>query len=157
MIEHKATNGNVEQAVYAQLVHLTQALSAGLAVELRKANLSIAQYNVLQILRDAGESGLRCRDIAMSMMPRGPDVTRLLDRLEQRGLVVRAREHRDRRVVRVHIQPAGIQALTEMDQPVADLHRRQLAALGEKRLRELDGLLKYARECVNPRDAASVS
>ncbi len=157
MTDKTSTNGNTEQQTYAQLVELTQTLSAGLSVLLRKANLSIAQYNVLQILRDAGEDGLCCRDIAELMMPRGPDVTRLLDRLENRGLVAREREQRDRRVVRVHIQPLGQQVLESMDEPVANLHRRQLAALDEDRLHELCHLLESVRSSVNQNLSTGVS
>ena len=120
-------------------------LAAGVTRLLKPFDLSPAQYNVLRILRGAGPRGLACGEVAARMITRDPDVTRLVDRLERRDLLGRARETRDRRVVRIHITPAGLELLARLDAPVDQLHQRQFGHLGEQRLRELVELLSAAR------------
>src|SRR3989442_11864804 len=82
-------------------LNLHRTLDALLAVEvetLKAADVSPTQYNVLRILRGEGRP-MSCGDIAARMITRDPDMTRLLDRLEKRGLVSRCRGTSDRRVV----------------------------------------------------------
>ncbi len=86
-----------------------------------------------------------CGEIASRMITRDPDVTRLLDRLEKRGLISRCREARDRRTVMARISPEGLQALARLDEPVLAAHRRQLGHLGRERLRTLAELLEVSR------------
>ena len=81
------------------------------------------QYNVLRILRGAPE-GLPCGEIANRMITRDPDITRLLDRLEKRGLISRSRETKDRRTVMARITPDGLKLLARLDEPV----RRPIAS-----------------------------
>jgi DNA-binding MarR family transcriptional regulator len=95
---------------------------------------------VLRILRGAIE-GLPCGEIANRMITRDPDITRLLDRLERRGLIARSRETRDRRMVTARITPPGLKLLARLDEPVQEAHRRQLGHLGRERLRALTELL----------------
>jgi DNA-binding MarR family transcriptional regulator len=76
------------------------------------------------------------------MIARESDVTRLLDRLEKQGLVQRARGERDRRVVKTRITEQGLDILEKLEEPVADMHRRQLGHLGEVRLAKLLALLE---------------
>src|SRR5262249_58936365 len=80
------------------------------------------QYNVLRILRGHGAEGVPCHEIGAQMVTRMPDVTRLLDRLEQAGLATRQRSQSDRRVVLVRVTPAGLDLLAKLDRPVLDLH-----------------------------------
>ena len=102
------------------------------------------QYNVLRILRGSPE-GLPCGEIGSRMITRDPDITRLLDRLEKRGLISRCRETKDRRMVMARITPDGLKLLSRMDDPVVEAHRAQLGHLGRTRLRELTELLRDAR------------
>jgi DNA-binding MarR family transcriptional regulator len=115
---------------------------------LKTEDLSGTQYNVLRILRGAPD-GLACGEIAGRMITRDPDVTRLLDRLEKRGLISRCRETKDRRTVMTRITPAGLRSLANLDEPVRAAHRKQLGHLGPKRLRALAELLRIARSRVN--------
>jgi DNA-binding MarR family transcriptional regulator len=115
---------------------------------LKDFNLSPAQYNVLRILRTAGPSGMACHEIGERMITRDPDMTRLLDKLEDRDLLGRSRERADRRVIRTRIAPGGLKLLRELDDPIRNLHRRQLGHLSEKRLRLLVRLLESVREQV---------
>ena len=113
---------------------------------LKDENLSPAQYNVLRILRTAGPGGMACHEIGERMITRDPDMTRLLDRLEERELLTRSREKHDRRVIRTRISQTGLKLLRDLDDPVRTLHRRQLGHLSEKRLRLLVRLLESVRE-----------
>ena len=79
------------------------------------------------------------------MITRDPDVTRLLDRLEKRGLISRCRETEDRRTVMTRITADGLKLLARLDEPVQTAHRKQLGHLGRERLRALAELLSAAR------------
>ena len=74
---------------------------------IKSHGLTGAQYNVLRILRGAEPEGLLCRGISERMISRDPDITRLLDRMEKRGLITRERQTEDRRVIKTRITPEG--------------------------------------------------
>ena len=133
-----------EESVFLDLLRTTDALSRKLITVLKTADLSANQYNVLRILRGSPE-GLPCGEIASRMITRDPDITRLLDRLEKRGLISRCRETADRRMVMTRITPEGLKVLAGLDDPVEEAHRRQLGHLGQGRLQELTKLLHVAR------------
>lgn len=130
---------------YVNLLRTTDALLRGVEETLKPAGISATQYNVLRILRGAGQNGLACGQIAERMITRDPDITRLLDRLERRGLVRRAREEKDRRVVKTRISAAGLRLLKSLDRPMDQVRERMLGHLGERRLRQLIELLEDAR------------
>jgi DNA-binding MarR family transcriptional regulator len=136
-----------EEAAFLDLLRTTDLLSRGLMEVLKSAELSPTQYNVLRILRGAPE-GLPCGEIAARMITRDPDITRLLDRMEKRGLISRCRETKDRRMVMGRITPAGLDLLGRLDEPVQAAHRRQLGHLGRNRLRALAELLEASRSQV---------
>jgi DNA-binding MarR family transcriptional regulator len=131
---------------YVNVLRTADRLLRGVEPVLQAAGLTATQYNVLRILRGAGPEGLACREIGARMITRDPDITRLLDRLEKRGLVTRAREKQDRRVITARISPAGLRILKSLDQPVLELHERQLRRLGPRRTRLLIRLLEQLRE-----------
>jgi DNA-binding MarR family transcriptional regulator len=133
-----------EEAAFLDLLRTCDLLSRGPAQVLRTEDLSATQYNVLRILRGTPH-GLPCGEIAARMITRDPDVTRLLDRLEKRGLISRWRETKDRRMVMARITPDGLKLLARLDEPVQEAHRRQLGHLGRDRLRALTELLFAAR------------
>jgi DNA-binding MarR family transcriptional regulator len=133
---------------FLDLLRTTDMLSRGLVEILKAEDLSSTQYNVLRILRGAPE-GLPCGEIASRMITRDPDITRLLDRMEKRGLISRCRETKDRRMVMARITPEGLKLLGRLDEPVEEGHRRQLGHLGRDRLRALTELLQVARSKVS--------
>src|SRR5438309_12079749 len=133
-----------EEAAFLDLLRTTDLLSRGLVQVLKAEDLSATQYNVLRILRGAPD-GLPCGEIANRMITRDPDITRLLDRLEKRGLISRCRETKDRRMVMTRIMPEGLKLLARLDEPVQEGHRRQLGHLGRERLRALTELLGVCR------------
>ena len=136
--------GCPEEAAFLDLLRTTDMLSRRLVLVLKTEDLSATQYNVLRILRGAPE-GLACGEIAGRMITRDPDVTRLLDRLEKRGLISRDRETKDRRTVMARITPEGLTLLSRLDEPVQAAHRKQLGHLGRERLRTLVKLLSLLR------------
>ena len=111
---------------------------------MKAADLSPAQYNVLRILRGSPD-GLTCGEVANRMITRDPDITRLFDRVEKRGLISRARDDKDRRVVLTRIAPEGLELLATLDGPVRDMHRKLLGRLGTDRLLALRELLEACR------------
>jgi DNA-binding MarR family transcriptional regulator len=121
--------------------------SLGLEAEqlLKPHGLTGTQYNVLRILRGAEPSGLACSGIGERMISHDPDMTRLLDRMEKRGLISRARQTDDRRVIKTRITPAGLALLKSLDQPVRELHKRQFHHLPAARLKALAELLEEVR------------
>src|SRR6202050_5936817 len=136
-----------EETAFLDLLRTTDMLSRGLIAVLKQEDLSATQYNVLRILRGAGE-GLPCGQIANRMITRDPDVTRLLDRLEKRGLISRCRETEDRRTVRASIAPEGLKVLARLDEPIQAAHRQQLAHLRRERRQALAALLRLSRSHV---------
>jgi DNA-binding MarR family transcriptional regulator len=82
------------------------------------------------------------------MITRDPDITRLLDRLEKRGLISRAREAKDRRTVLTRIAQNGLEVLARLDKPVQEAHRTQLHHMGRERLQVLSDLLVACRSRV---------
>ena len=112
----------------------------------RRYGLSGPQYNVLRILRGAQPGGLCRNDLRDRMITRMPDMTRLLDRMEEAGLVTRTREGDDRRMVLTRITDAGLRLVDELDSPIAALHQAKIGHLSEEQLRSLIELLTLARE-----------
>jgi len=109
-------------------------------------DLTPQQYNALRLLSSAYPDQVRTLDLAARLVSRAPDITRLLDKLEQRGLIERERPADNRRVVRIGITPAGRALLRQLREPVRDCHVRQLGHLSRKALKELVGLLRAARQ-----------
>src|ERR1035438_2600047 len=105
---------SLEAEVFLNLMRTTDALSRGGEEILKLVGLSPNQYNVLRILRGAGEQGLCCREVAERMVTRDPDITRLVDRLERRSLLTRSRDSKDRRIITVRISPDGLKTLKEI-------------------------------------------
>lgn len=135
----------LEQDAYIELQRTADALGRGVADVLKPAGLSAAQFNVLRILRGAAPAGATCCEVGERMITRDPDVTRLVDRLEKRGLVARDRAPRDRRIVILRITDEGLGMLARLDGEIVALHRAQLGHLGQGRLQDLIQLLQAAR------------
>jgi DNA-binding MarR family transcriptional regulator len=146
--QQRRRTGNPEEMAFLDLLRTTDMLSRGLIAVLKREDLSATQYNVLRILRGAPE-GLPCGEVANRMITRDPDITRLLDRLEKRGMITRTREIKDRRMVMAQITPQGLKLLGRLDEPVQEAHRKQLGHLGRERLRALTELLRAAQAKVS--------
>ena len=137
---------SLQQEAHLSVVRTASALTDRVEDLLKPYGISSTQYNVLRILRGAGDEGLCRNELRDRMLTRMPDMTRLLDRMEDAGLVTRARERDDRRMVLTRITPRGLELLGELDLPMTELHRGQLASLTDEQLRSLIGLLRVVRE-----------
>jgi DNA-binding MarR family transcriptional regulator len=109
-------------------------------------DLTPQQYNALRLLASEHPSPIRTLDLAGRLVSRAPDITRLLDKLEQRGLIDRDRPADNRRVIRIGITEAGLALLRELREPLRQCHARQLGHLSSKELKELSALLRAARQ-----------
>ena len=112
---------------------------------LKPHHITGTQYNVLRILRGAEPDGLCRNEISQRLIRQAPDVTRLLDRLEQMKLIARGREGIDRRYVLTRITKAGLALLDDIQQRIDDIHQEQLGHLDEVQLRRLISLLASVR------------
>jgi DNA-binding MarR family transcriptional regulator len=131
-----------QEQVFVNMVRVHERASYRANALLKAYGLSGPQYNVLRILRGAGEDGLPCQGIGERLITRVPDITRLLDRLENAGYVTRTRgEGDDRRVVITRIAASGLDVLSDIDEPMMDVHRKQFSNLTAAEVRELNGLL----------------
>jgi DNA-binding MarR family transcriptional regulator len=109
-------------------------------------DLTAQQYNALRLLRAEHPAGLPTLALASRLVSHAPDITRLIDRLEQRGLVARQRVAGNRRVVQIGITEDGLNLLKALDQPVRECHQKQLAHLSSAQLQSLIELLRIARQ-----------
>jgi DNA-binding MarR family transcriptional regulator len=112
---------------------------------LKPYSLSPTQYNVLRILRGAGKAGASCKDVANRLITRDPDVTRLMDRLEKRGLLTRDRDPEDRRVVTHRLTDEGLALVNELDRPIQDQHRANMRDIDPATLQALIAILEDIR------------
>jgi DNA-binding MarR family transcriptional regulator len=134
-----------EEEAWLNIQRTADLLTQCLADVLRPYDLTPTQYNVLRILRGAGDEGASCKDIGSRMITRDPDITRLLDRLDKRALVTRARSTGDRRYVRIRITEEGLRVLSELDGPIVELSTRTLGHLGRERTEPLIAALEDIR------------
>jgi DNA-binding MarR family transcriptional regulator len=112
----------------------------------QRHELTAQQYNALRLLRAEHPAALPTLVLAGKLVSHAPDITRLVDRLEERGLVARQRLTDNRRVVQVRITEAGLALLKGLDQPVRDCHLKQLGHLSGAQIQSLIELLRTARQ-----------
>lgn len=136
---------SLEQEAHLSVVRTAAMLTDHFERMLKPAGITSAQYNVLRILRGAEPAGLCRNDLRDRMLTRMPDVTRLLDRMEEAGLVVRSRDAADRRLVTTRITGEGRRLLDELEARVAEEHRLRMSGLDEAELRALVELLGRVR------------
>ena len=146
-----------EQEAYLSLLRTADALQAQVEAWLKEFGLTGTQYNALRILRGAGPEGLPCREIGERMIARDPDITRLLNRLEDRGFVERTRARHDRRVIYGKITAAGLKLLHDLDHPIDKHGREMLRHVGQEKLKQLIEWVELVRggKAFNRRDAES--
>ena len=137
---------SLEQEAYLSVKLTEAALREHLDQVLKESGISVTQYNVLRILRGAGQEGLCRNEIRDRLIDRMPDVTRLLDRMEESGWITRARSSEDRRQVSTFLTKAGKELVDSLDAPVAAEHVRRLGHMTKTQLRSLIELLSIVRQ-----------
>lgn len=143
--QHKPFS-SLEQEAFLSIGRTEAALCDALEELLKGAGVSLTQYNVLRILRGAGPEGLTRNEIRDRLVNRMPDVTRLLDRMEDAGWVSRVRGTEDRRCVATHLTKSGRSLVDSLDAPVNEEHSRRLGHMTRTQLRTLIDLLSIARQ-----------
>jgi DNA-binding MarR family transcriptional regulator len=133
-----------EQEVFLELWRTYDRLRAVEDELFARHDLTAQQYNALRLLK-AHPKGMPTLTLASRLISRSPDITRLVDRLEERGLVRRDRRADNRRVVLVFVTAAGLALLEQLSGPVLDCARQQLGHLDERQQRQLIALLRAAR------------
>lgn len=116
-----------------------------LAEVLRPFGLTATQYNVLRILRGAGEKGMCGREVAERLVSKVPDVSRLLDRTEELGLIKRERNPEDRRHVTARITDKGLAVLEKATPELEAIQRRRFGRLDPEGLQRLIAALEDVR------------
>ena len=142
--QRKPFGSDAEEA-HLSISRTAAALAEGIDAVLRPHGLSATQYNVLRILRGAGPEGHCRNEIRDRLVTRMPDVTRLLDRMEEAGLVTRERDAADRRLVSTRLTARGRELVDALDGPVAAEHARRFGHLDAAQLRTLVDLLALVR------------
>jgi DNA-binding MarR family transcriptional regulator len=145
-LQQRKPFSNLEQEATLNIARTEAALREPLEELLKGSGISLTQYNVLRILRGAGPEGLTRNEIRDRLINRMPDVTRLLDRMEEAGWVSRVREMEDRRCVATHLTRSGKSLVDSLDVPVQEEHARRLSHMTRTQLRTLIDLLTLARE-----------
>lgn len=137
---------HIEEEVFLNLQRSADAMMQEISDILKPFGLSPTQYNVMRILRGAGDAGITCKEIGARMITRDPDITRLLDRLERRRLVTRNRAKEDRRFVSIHITSEGLALLRELDEPIAQRQLALMQHMDKQQLYRIVELLENIRE-----------
>ncbi|RCS54259.1 MarR family transcriptional regulator [Bremerella cremea] len=137
---------SLEQEVFLNLWRTYDRLKAFEEELFGKVGLSAQQYNTLRLLKSVYPESMPTLVLGSRLISRAPDMTRLLDKLEQRGLLQRERRPENRRVVEVTITQSGLDLLEQLAPQVAECHQKQLGHLPPEALRQMASLLKEARE-----------
>ena len=136
---------SLEEEAALTIVRTAAALEHAFAQALRPYDITPTQYNVLRILRGAGGDGLCRNEVGQRLIRQVPDVTRLLDRMEELDLIARQRGGKDRRYVTTRITKKGLELLKRVDEKVDEIHQDQLGHVDRVRLQQLIRLLDTAR------------
>ena len=134
-----------EQEAYLSLWRTYDRLRAIEDETFARHDLTAQQYNALRLLRSAHPGGMPTLVLASRLVSRAPDITRMVDRLEERGLARREKRADNRRVVQVTLTDAGQALLKALAAEVRQCHRRQLGHLSPEQLSQLSTLLQAAR------------
>lgn len=139
-----------EQEVFLNLWRTYDRLRAFEDELFREFDLTPQQYNVLRLLGTARPNAVPTLMLADRLVSRAPDITRMIDKLEQAGLVTRDRPPENRRQVLISITDAGSVLLDKIAGPLRDCHASQLGHLAKADLKRLATLLRAAREPHEP-------
>ena len=146
-LKQKAPFSTLDEEAALNILRTGDLLNQTVADLLKPYNISPTQYNILRILRGAGSIGISCKEVAARLVTKDPDITRLMDRLESRGLLKRDRAKEDRRFVTITITPDGLALTNELDGPIKGL-RRCFKGISKERLASLIESLEQVRASI---------
>ncbi len=137
---------SLQQQAFLELWKTYDCLKAEEEMVFGEFDISSQQYNALRLLKVVAPLPLAVSALGQRMITRSPDMTRMLDRLEQKDLIARVRRDDNRRVVEVTITPGGNKLLQQIAKPIRACHQRQFGHLSEDQLMQLIGLLRATRK-----------
>jgi len=137
---------SLQEEAALNIARTSAVIEHAFAQALKPFDLTPTQYNVLRILRGAGDIGLCRNAVGERLVRRVPDVTRLLDRMEQDGLIARVRDGADRRFVSTRLAAKGTEILERLDKEIGGIHRQLLGHLRGEQLNQLIDLLTAVRD-----------
>jgi len=135
---------SLEQEAALSVMRTSDLLENRLARLLREHGLTGSQYNVLRILRGEGKP-MPCLEVADRMIQVAPAITRVVNQLLERELIVKTQCPQDRRVFHIEINANSKRLLKKLDGPLLDLHSSLLSSVPKKDLRALIGILENVR------------
>lgn len=136
---------SIEQEALLSVVRTSAELMDKFELFLRPYGITGTQYNVLRILRGAEPEGLCRNELRDRMLTRMPDVTRLLDRMAEAGLVERTRDNEDRRMVTSRITKKSMQLLADLDPIVAENEKTFFSGISRDQIQTLIDVLDVVR------------
>ena len=143
MAQVRPFHSKAEEAVVG-LLRTANLLRHRFAAAIEPHAITLQQYNVLRILRGA-DAALPTMEIGRRMIEPTPGITRLIDRLEKKGLVKREQRPEDRRQVFCAITATGVELVGALDQAISDLDEGSMAALSPAQQQTLIDLLDTIR------------
>jgi len=147
-VDSSRTRDIQAEQVYLELLKTYQILSYNTEKPAQSYGLSTQQYNLLRILyiRRGEENGVLCQTIRENLVHRDPDVSRLVERMREKGLVTRERCSEDRRCTKVFLTDRGKTACEEIGEALKELQTRQFKHLDSEEMLTLESLLVKLRE-----------
>lgn len=147
-LKTSADFASIQQEAYLSLLVTVDRMYRRHADFMAEYGVSPKQYNILRILRGAGNAGLPVMEIGRRMVEKSPDISRITSRLIDMKLVNRRRQRSDRRVVKVTISAKGLKLLEKMDKPIGEQIDHLLSGMKKGELQSLIELLDKARDSV---------
>src|SRR5918911_2822627 len=138
------------RSAYATLLAAADRVRTSFEAVCAPLDITGQQYNVLRILRGAEPEGLPTLTIAERMIERTPGITRMIDRLESKGLVEREIRPHDRRCVYCRITTKGLKLLRLLDEPVEEANRAAFRGLSAAEVEQVVTLLVKTRDALEP-------
>jgi DNA-binding MarR family transcriptional regulator len=146
--EKKRSQLTQVQAAYVTLLSTADRVRTFFGTVCAPFDITGQQYNVLRILRGAEPDGLPTLTIGERMIERTPGITRMIDRLEAKGLVARELRPHDRRCVYCRITAKGLNLLKLLDEPAEEANTTAFGGLSEAELEQLVALLVKTRKAL---------
>ncbi len=141
--------------LFIDLQRTADRLMQGLEDALRSTGITPVQYLVLRSLRQAGAEGMPSNQIVRDMTTHDPDMTRLLDKLEEREIIARRRDRMDRRIYRVSLTRSGVRLLKNLSKITRELHRKQFNTMTKRHINSLKALLEHVNDNPIPEGRSS--
>jgi DNA-binding MarR family transcriptional regulator len=136
---------STQEELWLNLSRTAAVVSHEVEQRLRPYGLSPTQYNVLRILRDAGEAGLVQYEVGEQLVAQVPDVPRILARMEKAGWIARVRGTADRRIVRASLTDEGRKLVNDLDATMRGVEGGLFSGMNEADMRKACDLLVLAR------------